>query len=161
TPGTQVSYSGEGFVYLGNVVERLAGKKLIDLCREELFAPLGIDRASLVWNEDMARLSATGHGGRSPLGKGRPDQPNMAASLHVNAGDYARFLIAVVRGQGLSGTSAREMLRPQVRIPDEPSEKSWWGLGIAIEETSFGRNYGHGGRNPGFTSRSVLYEEGG
>ena len=54
TPGTEVSYSGEGFVYLGKVVEKLTGKKLVDLCREEVFAPLGIEHASLVWNEDVA-----------------------------------------------------------------------------------------------------------
>jgi CubicO group peptidase (beta-lactamase class C family) len=159
TPGSQVSYSGEGFVYLGKVVEHLTGKKLVDLCREEVFSPLGIEKASLVWSDDMARLSATGHGGHSPLGKGKPRQPNVAASLHVNAQNYARFLIAVLQGRGLSGPAVREMLRPQVKIPDERGAA--WGLGIAIEETPFGRNYGHGGRNPGFTSHSVLYEEGG
>jgi CubicO group peptidase (beta-lactamase class C family) len=159
TPGTKVSYSGEGFVYLGKVVERLTGKKLVDLCRQEVFAPLGIEHASLVWNEDMARLSATGHSGDRPLAKGRPSQPNMAASLHINAGNYARFLIAVLQGRGLSGPTAKEMLRPQVKIPDDPSGGSSWGLGVAIEETPFGANYGHGGRNPGFTSRSVLYKD--
>jgi CubicO group peptidase (beta-lactamase class C family) len=159
TPGTQVSYSGEGFVYLGKVVERLTGKKLVDLCREEVFAPLGIENASLVWNEDMARKSATGHSGQSPLGKGKPSQPNVAASLHVNAQNYARFLIAVLRGRGLSGPTAREMLRPQVKILGDTSDNGWWGLGIAIEETPFGRNYGHGGRNPGFTSHSMLYKD--
>ena len=119
TPGTQVSYSGEGFVYLGKVVEKLTGKKLVDLCREEVFAPLGIENASLVWNENVARLTATGHGGTSPLPKGKPDEPNMAASLHVDAGNYAKFLIAVLQGKGLSEASAKEMLRPQVKIPDQ------------------------------------------
>jgi CubicO group peptidase (beta-lactamase class C family) len=158
-PGTKVSYSGEGFVYLGKVVEKLTGKKLVDLCREEVFAPLGIENASLVWNEDMARLSATGHGGERPLGKGKPSQPNMAASLHVSAGNYARFLIAVLQGKGLAEPTAKEMLRPQVKIPDADERDASWGLGIAIEGTPFGTNYGHGGRNPGFTSRSVLYKD--
>jgi CubicO group peptidase (beta-lactamase class C family) len=157
TPGTRVSYSGEGFVYLGKVVEHLTGKKLVDLCREEVFAPLGIENASLVWNETVARLTATGHGGNGPLAKGKPSQPNVAASLHVDAGNYARFLIAVLQGKGLSGPTAKEMLRPQVKIPDEPGAS--WGLGIAIEETPFGTNYGHGGRNTGFTSRSALYRD--
>ena len=157
TPGTQVSYSGEGFVYLGKVVEHLTGKKLVDLCREEVFAPLGIENASLVWNENVARLTATGHAGTSPLSKGKPDQPNMAASLHVDAGNYAKFLIAVLQGKGLSKGSAEEMLRAQVKIPDQQAAS--WGLGIAIEETPVGTNYGHGGRNTGFTSRSVMYKD--
>ena len=157
TPGTEVSYSGEGFVYLGKVVEKLTGKKLVDLCREEVFAPLGIENASLVWNEDVARLTATGHGGSSPMAKGKPSQPNVAASLHVDAGNYARFLIAVLQGKGLSEPTAKEMLRSQVKMPDQQGAS--WGLGIAIEETPFGTNYGHGGRNTGFTSHSVMYKD--
>ena len=90
TPGTEVSYSGEGFVYLGKVVEKLTGKKLVDLCREEVFAPLGVENASLVWNDDVARLTATGHGGSSPMRKWKPSEPNMAASLHVDAHNYAQ-----------------------------------------------------------------------
>ena len=154
TPGTEVSYSGEGFVYLGKVVEKLTGKKLVDLCREEVFAPLGIENASLVWNEDVARLTATGHGGSSPLAKGKPNEPNMAASLHIDAKNYAKFLIAVLEGKGLSEPTSKEMLRSQVKVPDHQGAS--WGLGIAIEETPHGTHYGHGGRNTGVTSLSVM-----
>jgi CubicO group peptidase (beta-lactamase class C family) len=157
TPGSQVSYSGEGFVYLGKVVEKLTGKKLVDLCREEVFAPMGIENASLVWNENLARLTATGHGGSAPMAKGKPSAPNVAASLHVDAGNYAKFLTAVLRGEGLSEPTSREMLRSQVKVPDQ--EGTSWGLGIAIEETPVGTNYGHGGRNSGFTSRSLMYKD--
>ena len=89
--------------------------------------------------------------------KGKPSEPNVAASLHVDARNYARFLIAVLQGKGLSEAASKEMLRPQVKIPDEPGHS--WGLGIAIEETPHGTNYGHGGRNPGFTSLSVMYKD--
>ena len=49
------------------------------------------------------------------------------------------------------------MLRAQVKIPDSPGAS--WGLGIAIAETPHGIHYGHGGRNPGFTSLSVMYKD--
>ncbi|WP_435010659.1 serine hydrolase [Tundrisphaera lichenicola] len=157
TPGTEVSYSGEGFVYLGKVVEKLTGKKLVDLCREEVFAPLGIEHASLVYNDEVERLTAIGHAGASPLPKWKLQEPNMAASLHINAGNYAKFLIAVLQGKGLSEATGHEMLRPQVKVPDD--QHASWGLGIAIEETPQGINYGHGGRNTGFTSHSLLYKD--
>ena len=157
TPGTQFSYSGEGFVYLGKVVEKLTGKKLVQLCQEEVFKPLEIEHASLVWTEEIAKLTATGHGATSPMVKGRPSQPNMAASLHVDAKNYAKFLIAYVQGKGLAEATARDMLRSQGAIPDEP--KSSFGLGVAIEETPHGIHYGHGGRNTGFTSLSVMYKD--
>ena len=164
TPGTEVSYSGEGFVYLGKVVERLTGKKLAELSQQEVFTPLGIENASLVWNETIARLTATGHvgagplvGGSFPLSKWKPSDPNVAASLHINAKNYAKFLIAVVQGKGLSAASAGEMLRSHVRIPGFAGVS--FGLGIAVYETPVGTNYGHSGGNTGFTSHSMLYKD--
>lgn len=164
TPGTEVAYSGEGFVYLGKVVEKLTGKTLVELSQQEVFTPLGIENASLVWNDTIARLTATAHGGggelspgTAPLPKWKPKDPNVAASLHINAKNYAKFLVAVVQGKGLSQASAKEMLRAQVRIPDQADAS--WGLGVFIEETPVGTNYGHSGRNNGFTSRSLLYKD--
>ena len=41
-PGTQVEYSDLGFILLGEIVERLTGKSLTEVAREEIFAPLGM-----------------------------------------------------------------------------------------------------------------------
>jgi hypothetical protein len=99
-----------------------------------VFAPLGIENASLVWNEKMARFSATGHGRHSPLGKGKPSQPNVAASLHVSAQNYARFLIAIVEGQGLSAGTAKEMrlMSHQVSPTSFPGTWTASGGGFAV-----------------------------
>ena len=105
----------------------------------------------------MKRLTATPHAGTSPGTKRKPSEPNMAASLHVDAGNYARFLIAVVQGKGLEESTIKEMLRSQVDIPDQKNQS--WGLGIAIEVSPSGTSYGHGGSNPGFTSRSVMFKD--
>ena len=148
TPGTKVSYSGEGFVYLGKVVEQPHRQETGQpVPRGGIRAPGDRERLPHLEREHGA-LSATGHGGYRPLAKGKPSAPNTAASLHVNAGNYARFLIAVLRGQGLSGPTAKEMLRPQVKIPDDTSGNSSWGLGIAIEETPFGAITGTAGGIP-------------
>lgn len=42
TPGTQVVYSCMGFILLGKMLEKISGKTLDDLAREEVFAPLGM-----------------------------------------------------------------------------------------------------------------------
>lgn len=49
------------------------------------------------------------------------------------------------------------MLRSQGAITDEPN--SSFGLGVGIDQTPQGKRFGHGGRNPGFTSLSTMYKE--
>ena len=75
TPGTEFSYSGEGFVYLGKVVERLTGKKLVQLCEEEVFKPLEIEHATLVWIEGSRSSRPRAMAPRHPWRNGGPTIP--------------------------------------------------------------------------------------
>ena len=70
----------------------------------------------------------------------------MAASLHVDAKNYAKFLIAYV--QGGRGGHSQDMLRSQGAIPDDP--KSSFGLGVSIEQTPQGTRFGHGSQEHRF-----------
>lgn len=157
TPGTEYGYSGEGFEYLGKVVAHLTGKTLVEVVQDEVLTPLGMINAYLIWDEESGAPKARPHlNGDAPLPRRQWDEPRMAASLHVDAGAYARFLIATSRGVGLSQATIEEMLRPQTRVPD--SER-WFGLGFSLEESPFGPRFGHGGSNYGFTSDSGYYRD--
>lgn len=57
-PGTAYGYSGEGFVFLQEVLERVAGHSLDALARREVFQPLGMTRSSFVWQERFAGNAA-------------------------------------------------------------------------------------------------------
>ncbi|HEV7508329.1 MAG TPA: serine hydrolase [Thermoanaerobaculia bacterium] len=146
TPGERFGYSGEGFVYLQKVIEKLTGMPLQDLARKEVFVPLGMTRSSFVWEASFAQ------GGGSAVGvdeEGKPeavptDRPaNAASSLLTTAEDYARFLLAVLDGRGLKKETATSMLSPQVRIPGKlfnpkslPGEgEVAWGLGVGLERS--------------------------
>ncbi|NKB70365.1 MAG: serine hydrolase [Candidatus Latescibacteria bacterium] len=156
-PGTQFGYSGEGFEFLGKVVVHLTGKELVDLIRDEVFTPLGMDNAYLVWNETDGPQKATAHtNGLTPVGKRQWDNPMMAASLHTDPATYARFLIAVSQGVGLTSETLDEMLTPQTEIPDA---NAWFGLGFSLEKTATGLRFGHGGSNFGFTCQSAFYRQ--
>ncbi|MFC1526441.1 serine hydrolase domain-containing protein [Candidatus Latescibacterota bacterium] len=159
TPGSQYGYSGEGFEYLGKVAAHLTGKELVELVQDEVFTPLGMDNAFLTWNGESGGPKARPHlNGDAPLPRQRWDEPRMAASLHVDARTYARFLIAVSQAVGLSEATIEEMLRPQSKVPDSDAS---FGLGFALEPSPFGLRFGHGGSNDGFTSGSCLYRESG
>ena len=161
-PGEKFSYSGEGFVYLQKAIERVTGRTLEDLMQGIVFEPLHMTSSSYVWQERFERRKATGHdpaGGPQKLQK--PTEAIAAASLHTTALDYARFLIAVLDGTGLSPKTHAEMLRPQIRLdtscsncidkkPGALSSELAWGLGWGLqEEAEEGRSLWHWGDNGG------------
>ncbi len=161
-PGTKFGYSGEGFEYLKAVVGKLTGKDPEQVVVEEVLGPLGMDNAYLSWRPQMEALTAFAHSGEhnTPSPKGKPEKAGMAYSLHVDAGTYAKFQLALIEGRGLSAARLADMFKPH----SHPTE--WGGdgappasgLGLFITETPCGTSYGHGGRNGGyFTSQSEVY----
>jgi CubicO group peptidase (beta-lactamase class C family) len=160
-PGTRFGYSGEGFEYLKAVVGQRTGKDPEQVVQEEVFGPLGMENAYLSWRPEMESLVAVGHSGERnvPSPKSKPEKAGMAYSLHVDAGTYARFLVALIEGRGLSAPRLAEMLRPHSQAPaDRGGHAS--GLGLFLIESLCGTGYGHGGRNGGFfTSQSAVYRE--
>jgi CubicO group peptidase (beta-lactamase class C family) len=60
-PGETYTYSGEGFFYLQRVVERVTGRPIARLLREELLQPLGMKESSWVWRGDFDARMAVGY----------------------------------------------------------------------------------------------------
>lgn len=160
TPGERFSYSGEGFVYLQKVVERVTGEPLDAFVRRTVFAPLGMHRSSFVWRDEYESAKAYAHDEAGEVaGRNKPPQANAAASLQTTAEDYARFVAAAMRGEGLKGATAREMLRPQVKADEgcrvcvnvegapRPSRSISWGLGWGLQRTADGETFWHWGDN--------------
>lgn len=151
-PGERFGYSGEGFAYLGRVLAEIAGTPLEELVAREVFKPLGMDRSSMVWTEQYAENAATGHdrhGHANALRVRR--EPNAGSSLVTTATDYARFLVAVMDGTGLSPSTLELVLSPQVTVRDresgEPDSNVSWGLGWGLQPTQRGHAYWHWGNN--------------
>lgn len=140
-PGTGYRYSGEGFTLLQKAIERVTGRSLEELARREVFGPLGMKRSSFVWQnrfEGNAAWATNWHWYVAPVS--RWAEPNAAYTLITTAGDYARFVAAVLTGRGLSPEMWRRYLTP-VR-ETEPGIAI--GLGIRLEA---GRWFFHSGSN--------------
>lgn len=60
-PGSRFSYSGEGMFYLQRVVERLVGRPIEHVMREQVFDPLGMASSSYVWHSAFADTMASGY----------------------------------------------------------------------------------------------------
>ncbi len=169
TPGDHFSYSGEGFVYLQRAVEHIAGKPLDDVMREMVFAPLGMNSSAYVWRADFDASTAIGHdrtGAAKPKMKAR--EAIAPASLQTTAGDFARFLGALLNGEGLRKETLAAMETPQTPVqqdcvlncfdpPGALSSTISWGLGVGLEQTAQGPALWHWGDNGEFKAYMVAY----
>lgn len=154
TPGERFSYSGEGFVYLQKIVEKVTGKPLNEVMTARVFNPLGMARSSYVWNPAFDASFALPHDkSGKPEEKGKPGRPNVAYSLQTTADDYARFVGAILTANGLKSGTIDQMLSRQARLPkklfgeDTLSPNLAWGLGFGLENTPTGDYFWHWGDN--------------
>jgi len=162
TPGERFSYSGEGYIYLQRVVEKITGKPLNEYMTEAVFTPLGMTSSSYVWRPDFDALTATGydsHGKPTELWK--PTEAGAASSLNTTAKDYALFVEAILNGNGLKPATLRAMETPEIALdpecricikhePKQLSKNLFWGLGWGIERKDGTDALWHWGDNGSF-----------
>ncbi len=171
-PGARYSYSGEGMTLLQIVLEKLTGKPLEQLMQEHLFGPYGMRTSSYTWQARFERDYALGH--RTDGTVYEKDKDNAArapSTLETTTEDYARFMEAVLRGEGLAQASWNEIFHPQVRIrsksqlgPDAAEETDAndgielsYGLGWGLFRTPHGWGAFKEGHGDGFQHYSIVY----
>jgi CubicO group peptidase (beta-lactamase class C family) len=129
-PGTKFGYSGEGFVYLQKVIEKMQGTDLNSIAKRYVFEPLEMTRSSLVLMDD--ENYAIGHDSASkPKKKSKPQTPNAAYSLHTTADDYAKFINELYTPRFLSVALRDQMIGVQSNM-DEQDASLNWGLGVGL-----------------------------
>lgn len=168
TPGEKFSYSGEGFVYLQKVVERITGEPLETFMEKAVFVPLGMTSSSFVWRERFETLKANGHkGSGAVVPKRKPTIARSYSGLHTTTLDYARFVIAVLNATAVKKETIEQMETAQVRLDESCfscierssgrlSQTLSWGLGWGLERTETGNAIWHWGDNNGEFQSFVL-----
>ncbi len=173
-PGSQYHYSGEGFVYLQVVLERITGKGLEELAQELIFQPLGMDDSSYQWQPRFAKDFTYGHLKDGSLyEKDIDNEPRSGSTLETTATDYIRFLTAVLNQELLSEVSYNHIFSPQIRIrslkhfgPDSKTITARYntinlscGLGWLNFTTPYGKGVSKGGHGDGFQHYSILFPD--
>ncbi len=173
-PGSRYAYSGEGIVLLQFVVEVVTGAPLIDLMQKRVFQPLAMTRTSMVWRDHFESDYANGYDdhGRS-LGPLKRTKANAAGSMQTTLGDFARFMQAVMSGQGIRKTTREQMLSPQIRIAskhqfptlenentdDNQVRRLSYGLGWGLYWTPYGKAFFKEGHDDGWRHYAVGFDD--
>jgi CubicO group peptidase (beta-lactamase class C family) len=171
-PGERYSYSGEGMTLLQVVLQKMTGKPLEQLMQEQVFGPYGMTMSSYTWQPRFEADYAVGH---ATDGKAYPKDKDNAArapsTLETTTDDYAKFMAAVLRREGLTEASWNEIFTPQVRIrsrtqfgpgslettsANDAIELSY-GLGWGLRRTPYGWGAFKEGHGDGFQHYSIIY----
>lgn len=153
-PGTQWQYSNTNYVVAGMIVEKLAGRPLMDFLRARVFTPLGMKSPVDVDRETWSDQDAAGHG-RYALGPVRPiaaEGPGWvfaAGELAMTAHDLALWNISLMNGSILKPASMTA-LTTEVKLKSGAS--TGYALGLSVGNNSGHRRWAHGGGMAGYLS---------
>jgi CubicO group peptidase (beta-lactamase class C family) len=155
-PGTQYKYSAEGYYFLQMAVERLKGRKLDVLMKEYVIDPLGMTHSSMVWREPYEKTMANGHDQfGAPQDFRKRTEAHSAASLYTTASDYARFVCAVMSGDGLKAATWKEMFAPQIMVDKDRGLE--WSLGFCVQTDANGTAFWQWGDYGIFRNYIIAY----
>ena len=181
-PGTKWQYSGEGFVLLQRVVEKIVGRPIAEYMRTAVFEPLGMTQSTFAWTPEIQSVAALGHDRQGALleksvaffeqrnydvlqksslnpASATYEQivaayqklsqpflpvglsPNVAGSLHTTVGDYAAFLVHV-----LKAVTRSDDFKAQVDVNRDIAWAPGWGVDRSTKTPSLF----HWGDTPGF-----------
>lgn len=159
-PGSAFQYSGEGYQYLAKVLAHILETNdagLEDIYQERIALPLNLRYTKYLQDTANMKHKAKGYiAGRVVEEDDDPKKFGSAFSIHSEALDFSKWLIALMNGEGLSKESYTELFKTQFVLPDGHPQKqdgiTDWTLGFAKATTPLGVAYGHGGNNPGYAS---------
>ena len=178
-PGSRYSYSGEGFSLLQFTIEQGAKTKGLGLDVKQLtdgiFTRLGMTRTSLQWRPDFRPNLADGWNDKGePQEHDERSNVRVAGSMDTTIGDLAKFIAALVRGDGLSARARAEMVKPSLPIttahqfpnfgPELPKAQQRpglaAGLGVIVFDGPQGRGFFKGGHDGQTANSFVCLERG-
>jgi CubicO group peptidase (beta-lactamase class C family) len=122
-PGSAFGYSGEGFDYAGRYAEKKLGKSFEALTQEYVFAPIGMTSTSYSrrgWMTGHLAIPLDSAGNWAEAQVVDSAEWNAANNLITTPGDYARFVVSVMKGERLTDAVAAERLQP-ARGPNLPA----------------------------------------
>jgi CubicO group peptidase (beta-lactamase class C family) len=151
-PGERLQYSNAGYVLLGVVIEEVTGRAYPEVVTERMFGPAGMADSGFFRLDEAWPDIATGY--LPPERPGDPWRSNIYSipvvggadgGAFATAADIDRFLRAYDAGR-LVGPELRDvMLTPHARESGELA----MGYGVWLRGDGPGRQFGHGGGDPG------------
>ena len=160
-PGSQWQYSNTNYVIIGQIIEMITGKPLIDFLRTSIFEPLGMRTPIDVGREEWSKSDPVGYTTYG-LGPARAVQVEgngwmyAAGELAMTASDLARWDISLMNGTVLKPAS-RKALSTEVELTSGVGTR--YALGLQVSTLDGHRRWAHSGGAAGFFSHNATFPD--
>lgn len=170
-PGTDFLYSGEGYMYLSKVlkeIEQTDWEGLEAIFQQKVARPMGLDHTVFIQDAYSKANKAEPYdeNGDWISWENNPDsifqyEFRAPASIHSEALDFSKWMLAIMRKEGLSEEAYEEMfeIHSMLESPDGPPIPLAYTLGFYTLDVPLMNLYAHGGNNYGFTAFFALDPE--
>jgi CubicO group peptidase (beta-lactamase class C family) len=162
-PGETWMYSGGGFLFAGEIAERLTGRTFEQLIDEELAGPLGLQNfmGCADVNRDRASAYFIEAGETHRIAEVDPEWFGGAGTVCGTAGDLMRWWLALRSGRVVNASSLDQIFSP-TRLRRNGIEADFgYGLGVRLGGYAGHRKIGHTGSGSGGTSVLAEYPDAG
>ncbi len=160
-PGTEWQYSNTNFVVIGQIVEKITGKPLIDFLRTRIFEPLDMHTPIDVGRDPWSESDPAGYTTYA-LGPARPVRPEgngwmyAAGELAMTASDLARWDISLMNGTVLKPASLQALTTEEEL---KGGTGTGYALGLDVSKTNGHRRWAHSGGAAGFNSYNATFPD--
>jgi len=153
-PGEKFAYNNTGYVFLGYIVEKVAGATYESHIKKTIFDPLGMNDSGYDWPKTVLVRRAAGY---SRDGSNAPyldmSLPHAAGSLYSTVDDLLKWDTALHGGKVVSKESLIKMTTPG---------HGNYGYGLMIGPTPSGKTViAHGGGIYGFSTNMLRFSSDG
>jgi CubicO group peptidase (beta-lactamase class C family) len=161
-PGTQWSYSNSGYLVLGILTSKIAGKHWSDFQAERIFAPLGMKTTRVISERDLVKHRAAGYvlDDKGEVKNQEWVSPSLNrcadGALYFSVNDLAAWERALVARSFLSPEHFAAWWTP-VRLANGTT--SGYGFGWSLGEQRGERLIEHGGSWQGFRTMIARYPD--
>lgn len=162
-PGTNFSYSGEGYYLLQHIIQDMEGCSMNDCFEKYFYKPWNLTHSAADWTPEVGKQMTWGYGMDSKVSKirdshddgGLAPEPNAAWSLYSTTDEYAEFICRMITEHGgLKEETFNAMTTQQNHT--EPG--IGWGLGFGLVDADANVCW-HWGDNGGFKNLSIWDKE--
>lgn len=158
-PGTRWEYDNSGYVVLGMLIEKIAGRPWGNDILERFAKPLGLGDTKNCLAGPIIMRRARGY----EMGPGGQfvnarylamSQPYAAGALCSSVGDLSRWNRALASGQVVSATSYKLMT-----TPEGAAVSAKYGFGLGVDTIAGHATISHGGGINGFISSNAWFPD--